>query len=88
MIIDKVEVGAYGGSAFTTILTIIQTNQIFQIIEMVLAIISFAVSICYTIYKWYSKAKEDGKITKEEVEELVDEIKDDLKDGDKDGDRD
>jgi hypothetical protein len=52
--LDKTEIGAYGGSPLTAVLTALQTNEIFQIIEMILAIISFIVSICYTIYKWYN----------------------------------
>lgn len=48
------------GSAASWICTIAQTNEIF--------------TIAFTIYKWYNKAKEDGKITKEEIEDLADDI--------------
>ena len=74
MLLDRTEIGAYGGTGLTAALTMFQTNEIFQIVEMILAIISFVVSIGYTIYKWYHKAKADGKITQEEVKELMDSV--------------
>ena len=75
---DRPELGGYFGSIFTAAMSTIQTNEIFQIIEVVLASISFVVSIAYTVYKWYLKAHEDGKITKDEVKDLVDDVKDEI----------
>lgn len=63
---------------FNVVLTAIQTNEIFQVVSLVLTIISVCVSLLYTIYKWYKRATSDGKITKEEVEDLKEEIKDKL----------
>ena len=67
-----------GGTALETVLAVSQTNEILQTIQIILAIITFLVTIGYTIWKWYKNAKKDGKITKDEVEDLVDQIKDEV----------
>ena len=66
------------GSAASWICTIAQTNEIFQFAMLILSILSTIFTIAFTIYKWYNKAKEDGKITKEEIEDLADDISDAL----------
>ena len=76
----------YSGSVFGTIFTVIQTNEIFQYISLGLTIVSTLVAISFTIYKWYKKANEDGKITPEEIEDLGKEIKENLEDKKKDED--
>ena len=58
--------------------TIIQTEKIFQIISLILTIISICVSILYTIHKWKQDALKDGKITNEEIENLINDIKNDI----------
>lgn len=84
------EVHAVGGAATTieTLLAISQTSEVLRIIQIVLSIITFLVTLAYTIWKWYNKAtddKSDGgkKITKDEVDELFDEIKDQVDEKDK-----
>ena len=72
---------SWTGSAFGTILTAIQTNEVFQYISLALTILSTLVAIAFTIYKWWKKANEDGKITPEEIDELGKDIKDSLKKG-------
>ena len=62
------------------IFTIAQTNEIFQCVMLVLSILSTLFTLAYTLYRWYNKAKEDGKITPEEIEELQEDIKDVFKD--------
>lgn len=74
MIDSTVGVGV-GGTALEAALAVSQTNEVLQTIQIILACVTFLVTISYTIWKWYKKAKEDGKITKDEVEELVDDIK-------------
>lgn len=69
------------GSVFGTILTAIQSDQIFQYISLGLTILSTLIAISYTIWKWWRKAKEDGKIDEEEVKDLVDQIDDVVKKG-------
>ena len=68
------------GNGIMYILTIAQTKEIFQIIELVLAILISIVILIGKIIDWYHKAKEDGKITKEEIKELVEITKDDIED--------
>lgn len=58
------------------VFTVVQTQEIFQIISLVLTCIATLVAIGFTIYKWYKVAKADGKVDAKEVEELVDIIKD------------
>ena len=67
-----------GGTALESVLAVAQTNEILQTIQIILAIITFLVTIGYTVWKWYKNAKKDGKITKDEVEDLVDNIKDEV----------
>ena len=80
----------YASCGVGAVMTVVQTNQVFQLVSLILTCIATAVALGFTIYKWYKAAKADGKIDKEEVDELVDiikdgadEIKKDL--GDKDG---
>lgn len=68
------------GSATSWICTVVQTNEIFQLVMLILSILSTLFTLAYTIYKWYNKAKEDGKITKEEIEDLADDVSEILSD--------
>lgn len=60
---------------FGIVFTAIQTNELFQLVSLILTCLATAVSIGYTFYIWYKKAKADGKITKEEIEDLEEKIK-------------
>lgn len=55
-----------------------QTNETMQIINLVITCVVGVVTLAYTIYKWYKKAKSDGKITKEEVNELIEDVKEEI----------
>jgi len=66
----------YASCGVGAIMTVVQTNQIFQLVSLILTCIATAVAIGFTIYKWYKAAKADGKIDSKEVEELVDIVKD------------
>ena len=69
-------VGAVGAG-----LSVTEVQAIVSIIITVLGfIISVLVPLGIRIYKWYKKAKEDGKIDKEEVEELQQIVQDGAKD--------
>jgi len=63
---------AIGGNVFTYLFATIQTNQIFQIIEFAFSILTSIVIITLKVISWYKKAKKDGKIDKDEVDELID----------------
>lgn len=54
----------------------IQTNEVLSWISWGITLLATILSISFTIYKWYKKAHEDGKIDKEEVEELGRIVKD------------
>lgn len=89
---------SWAGSALTWVTTMFQSEATFKMIQIILAIIVSAVTLAYTIWRWWKKSKEDGKITKEEIKEgieivadgakeiadQVDKIKEAKKDGDKD----
>lgn len=62
--------------ALASVLTVVQTNEIFQLVSLILTCIATVLAIAFTIYKWVKKAKADGKIDAEEVEELAEIIKD------------
>ena len=59
--------------------TITQTNELLQIIQIIITCFAAAVSLAYTLWKWYKKAKADGKIDKKEQEECIDIILDNTK---------
>lgn len=54
----------------------IQTYDVFQWIQLGLAIACSLVLLAYRIWEWYKKAKADGKIDKEEIKEVFDIAKD------------
>ena len=62
-------IGNVGGVVFT----IVQTQQIFQIISLILTCIATLLSICITLYNVYKKAKE-GKIEVSDLEKAKEEI--------------
>jgi len=68
-IIDSVCVG------ISTVLTITQTNEVFQLISLILTVVSTLVIISYNIYKWYIHATKDGVIDSKEIKELENIIK-------------
>lgn len=66
----------YLSSILNIVLTSIQDNSVYQIVGLILTILSLCVSILYTILKWYNEAKKDGQITSEEYEELLKKLDD------------
>lgn len=71
-----------GGNAFTYILTALQTNEVFQIIELILSIILTLLLIVFRLWKWFKEAKKDGKITSDELDQAIG-IVEDAKKGDR-----
>ena len=68
------------GNAFMYVLTAVQTKEIFQIIGLVLSIIISLIIIIEKIINWYKKANEDGKISREEINEIKNNDKEDIED--------
>ena len=59
------------GTSLGIIGTATQTNEVLQTISLIITIIGAIISmIIVPILSWYFKAKQDGKITTEEVKEL------------------
>ena len=60
-------------SSLSAVGTSIQTNEVLQIISLVLTIVGTLITfIVLPLLNWYIKAKKDGKITIDEVKEGVD----------------
>ena len=68
------ELVGWGCSGVSTICTVAQTNDLFQLIQIILTCVAVLVSLAYTIWKWYKNAKKDGKITSDEVDDLFKDI--------------
>ena len=69
------------GSGISAVLTIVQTNEVFQIISLVLTILTTLLTFIFTIYKWIKMSKEDGKIDENEIKqgiEIVEDFKESL----------
>ena len=75
------------GSAISSMGLVISTEQLEQIISIICSVIGVIIvivsSIIIPLIQWHKKAKEDGKISKEELEEAqkiisngVEEVKD------------
>lgn len=58
------------GSSISWILTVTQVNEVFEIIQIIFSCLVSLVTILYIVWKWYKRAKADGKITAEEIDEL------------------
>lgn len=83
MIFDEVIAAGSTGTAIETVLAASQTNEVLRAIQIVLSIITFLVTLAYTIWKWYKKATDDNsdggkKITKDEIDDLMNDIKDEV----------
>ena len=62
------------GTLFGAICIATQTDKVLQYIQLGLTIFSTLVALIYTIWKWWRKAKEDGKITEDEVDDLMEDV--------------
>ena len=60
------------GNGTQYILTVAQTNEVFQLVELILSVLTTLFILGINIYAWYKKAKKDGKIDEKEIEELKD----------------
>ena len=55
---------------------IVQTTEVFQLISVILGTLTGLFTLAYFIWRWWTKATEDKKITKDEVDELLQGIDD------------
>lgn len=69
---DGIVFGSIG--AVEAVVTVSQTNEVFQTIQIIISALAGAVALAYTIWRWYKNAKKDGKITEDEVDDLFDQI--------------
>lgn len=61
-------IGGIIGTGLSAVGTALQTSEVLQIISLVITIIGALISmILIPILSWYKKAKQDGKITIDEV---------------------
>ena len=80
---NKEVVGGMCGTALSAVGTGLQTSEVLQIISLVLTIIGSLITITMAIINWWKKAKADGKITSDEIQEGIEIIQNgvnDLKD--------
>lgn len=69
------------GTAISAVGTATQTNEVLQTISLVITIIGGIITfIVVPLINWYNKAKEDGKIDKDELKDGVNIIIDGSKD--------
>ncbi len=72
--IKKIIESITNGSMY--LLTLAQTNEVFQLVELILSITMTLFIIGVNIWSWWKKAKKDGKIDEEELEELKNIVED------------
>lgn len=72
---------SYIADGIAVIMTGLQTNEVFQLISLIITIVASLFSVIFTgvrLYYWFKNASEDGKISKEEVDEaksIIDDLK-------------
>lgn len=64
------------GCGVAAVATAVQTNEVLQVISIVLTCLATTVTIAFNLWKWYKAAKEDGKIDEKEIQEGIDIVKD------------
>lgn len=72
----KRELFEVSGNGLMYVLTATQTKEIFEIISLVLSILISLLIITSKLVVWFKKAKEDGKITKDELKEGIEILQD------------
>ena len=77
---NKEVVGGMCGTVLSAVGTGLQTSEVLQIISLVLTIIGSLITIAMAIINWWKKAKADGKITSEEIQEGVEIIQNGIND--------
>ena len=65
-----------GANGLMYIFTLAETNEYFKFVELILSILMTLFIIVVNVVSWYKKAKKDGKIDEEEIEELKNIVED------------
>lgn len=68
-------IGLIGGTIGTSVSatgTAIQPNEILQTISLIITILGGIITIVFALVGWYQRAKQDGKIDKDEIKEAID----------------
>lgn len=69
---NKEVIGGITGTALSATGTALQTNEVLSTISLIITIIGGIITIVMALLNWWSKAKKDGKIDKDEVKEAID----------------
>lgn len=75
---------AISSAAIQTVCGIVQTSEVFQLVQIIIGVLSGLATLAYFIIKiirWYRKSTKDGKIDDDELGELEDIISDMRKKG-------
>ena len=59
------------GNGVLYVLAYFQSNEVFQIIELISSIVLTVLLVSYRLWKWYKEAKQDGKISKDEIDKGI-----------------
>ena len=54
--------------------TALQADEVLKWVQLAITILSSAIAMSFTIWRWWKKASEDGKITKDEVDDLMEDL--------------
>lgn len=72
---------AYIADGIAVIMTGLQTNEVFQLISLLITIVASLFSVIFTairLFYWFKEASKDGKIDQEEVDDaksIIDDLK-------------
>ena len=71
--------GGVIGTSTSAVGTALQTNDVLQTISLIITILGGIVTlIVLPLLNWYRKAKQDGKITEDEIKEGIETLNDGL----------
>ena len=69
---NKEVYGGIAGTITSIVGTSMQTNELLQMISLILTIIGTIITIAMALLNWYKQAKKDGKIDSNEIKDAID----------------